>query len=159
MIDYERKPCLLNQIISVSIIKKHIKLCWSSLHRLYYSWFCDESMERNNNRRNDRYVMVNPLHLKPVLKPMHSYIERTRDSGRKYAVIHIKNITRQIGLIQYSANAVTYKVIQSTARDVEDCKMTFFYFFHSLYHIYISESDIISIHFIKLILYLLYFLS
>jgi hypothetical protein len=33
---------------------------------------------------------------------MHSCIERTSDSGRKYAVIHIKNIARQVGLIQYS---------------------------------------------------------
>jgi hypothetical protein len=31
--------------------------------------------------------------------------------GRKYAVIYIKNITHQVGLIQYSANAVAYKVI------------------------------------------------
>jgi hypothetical protein len=112
-------------------------------------------MERNNNRRNDHYVMINPLHLKPVLKPMHICIERTRDSDQKYAVIHIKNITRQVGLIQYSANTVAYKVIiffndniQSTARHIETCKMTFFYFFHSLYHICISQSDTISIRFI-----------
>jgi hypothetical protein len=55
--------------------------------------------------------MINPLHLKPVLKPMHNYIERTSDSCRKYAVIHIKNIARQVGLIQYSANTVAYKEI------------------------------------------------
>jgi hypothetical protein len=55
--------------------------------------------------------MINPLHLKPVLKPMRSCIERTRGSSQKYAVIHIKNITRQFGLIQYSAKAVAYKVI------------------------------------------------
>jgi hypothetical protein len=61
--------------------------------------------------------MINPLHLKSVLKPIRICVERTRDSGRskaegrKYAVIHIKNITRQVGLIQYSANAVAYKVI------------------------------------------------
>jgi hypothetical protein len=115
-------------------------------------------MERNNNRRNDRHMMINLLHFKPVLKPMHSCIERTRDSGQKYAVIHIKNITHQAGLIQYSANAVAYKVaiffndnIQSTARGIKACKMTFFYSFHSLYHIYASLSDIISICFIKLI--------
>jgi hypothetical protein len=103
-------------------------------------------MGRNTNRRNDHYVMINPLHLKPVLKPIHSCIERTRDSGRtrvlgqKYALIRIKSITRQVRLIQYSANAVAYKVIiffndniQSTARDIEACKMT--YSFHSLYHI------------------------
>jgi hypothetical protein len=137
---------------------KPYQACWSSLHRLYYSWFCDESKERNNNRCNDRYVMINPLHLKSVLKPMHSYIERTRDWGRKYAVTHIKNITRQVGLNQYSANAVTYKVIilfndkmQSIERDIGAWKMTFFYSFHSLYHICISQSDTISIHFIQLI--------
>jgi hypothetical protein len=57
---------------------------------------------------------------------MQSCIERTKDLGRKYAVIHIKNITRQVGLIQYSANAVAYKVIiffndniQSIARNIE----------------------------------------
>jgi hypothetical protein len=65
--------------------QNHIKLCWSSLHRLYYSWFCDESKEMNNNRHNNRYTMINPLHLKPVLKPMHIYVERTRDSGRSKA--------------------------------------------------------------------------
>jgi hypothetical protein len=61
------------------------------------------------------------------------------------AVIHIKNITRPVGLIQYAANAVAYKVIvffndniQSTARDIEACEMTFFYSFLSLYHIYVS---------------------
>jgi hypothetical protein len=74
----------------------------------------DESKERNNNPRNDHYVMISPLHLKPVLKAMHSCIERTRDSarsrvqGRKYAVIHIKNITCQVGSIQYSASTVVY---------------------------------------------------
>jgi hypothetical protein len=115
-------------------------------------------MERNNNRRNDLYVMINPLHLKPVLKPMHSCIERTRGSSQKYAIIHIKNITRQVGLIQYSANTVAYKVIiffddnmRSTERDIEACKMTFFYSFHSLYHICFSQSDTISIRFILLI--------
>jgi hypothetical protein len=89
-------------------------------------WLADESKERNNNRRDDRYVMINPLHLKPVLKPMQSCIERTRDLGRKYVVIHIKNITRQVGLIQYSANAVAYKLIiffndniQLIARNIE----------------------------------------
>jgi hypothetical protein len=105
--------------------------------------------------------MINPLHFKPVLKPMHICIECTKDSGRskaqgrKYAVIHIKNITRQVGLIQYSANVVAYKLItfftdnmQSTERDIEICKMTFFYSFHSLYHICISQSDTISICFI-----------
>jgi hypothetical protein len=39
----------------------------------------------NNNRHNNRYTMINPLHLKPVLKPMHIYVERTRDSGRSKA--------------------------------------------------------------------------
>jgi hypothetical protein len=33
----------------------------------------------------DRYMMINPLHLKPVLKPMHICAERTRDSGRSKA--------------------------------------------------------------------------
>jgi hypothetical protein len=62
-------------------------------------------------------VIINPLHVKPVLKPTHICVECTRDSGRskaygrKYALIHIKNITRQVGLIQYSANAVAYKVV------------------------------------------------
>jgi hypothetical protein len=64
---------------------KPYQACWSSSHRLYYSWFCDESKEKNNNRCNDRYTMINPLHLKSVLKPMHSCIERTRDSGRSKA--------------------------------------------------------------------------
>jgi hypothetical protein len=71
-------------------------------------------MERNNNRRNDRHMMINLLHFKPVLKPMHSCIERTRDSGQKYAVIHIKNITHQAGLIQYSANAVDIRWLSSS---------------------------------------------
>jgi hypothetical protein len=84
------------------------------------------SVMSNNNCRNDRYVMINPLHLKPVLKPMHSCIEHTSDSGRKYAVIHIKNIAREVGLIQYLVNTVAYKVIiffnnniRSTARDID----------------------------------------
>jgi hypothetical protein len=53
------------------------------------------------------------------------------------------------------SNAVAYKVIiffndniQSTERDIEACKMTFFYSFHNLYHIWISQSDTISIRFI-----------
>jgi hypothetical protein len=29
--------------------------------------------------------MINPLHLKPVLKPMHICVECTRDSGRSKA--------------------------------------------------------------------------
>jgi hypothetical protein len=33
--------------------------------------------------------MINPLHLKAALKPIHDYIERTRNSGQKYAVIDI----------------------------------------------------------------------
>jgi hypothetical protein len=53
--------------------------CWSSLRRLYDSWFCDESKERNNNRRDDCYVIINPLQVKPVLKPTHSSTERIRD--------------------------------------------------------------------------------
>jgi hypothetical protein len=65
-------------------------------------------------------------------------IEKGWQLGQKYAVIHTKNITRQVGLIQYSANAVAYKMIQSTTRDIETCKMAFFCSFHSLYHIYIS---------------------
>jgi hypothetical protein len=63
--------------------------------------------------------------------------------GRKYAVIHIKNITRQVRLVQYSANAVVYKMIvfinddmQSIVRDIEPCKMTFFYSFHSLLYLH-----------------------
>jgi hypothetical protein len=100
---------------------------------------------------------MNSLYIKPV----YSCIKRTRDStrsnaqGREYAVIHIKNIIPQVGLMQYSANAVAYKKIiffndntQSTERDREACKMTFFYSFHSLYHICISQSDTISIRFI-----------
>jgi hypothetical protein len=52
-------------------------------------------------------------------------------------------------------------IMQSTERDVEACKMTFFYSFHSLYYICISQSDTISIRFIKLIrlLVILAFLS
>jgi hypothetical protein len=42
-------------------------------------------MERNNNRRNDRYVMINPLYIKPVVESMHICVERTRDSGRRKA--------------------------------------------------------------------------
>jgi hypothetical protein len=38
--------------------------------------------ERNNNRRSDRYVMINPPHLKPVLKPMNGCIEYSRDPAR-----------------------------------------------------------------------------
>jgi hypothetical protein len=63
--------------------------------------------------------------------------------GRKYTVIHIKNITCQVGLIQYSANTVVYKTIvfsndniQSTERDIEPCKMNFFHFFHSLSYLH-----------------------
>jgi hypothetical protein len=44
------------------------------------------SVMNNNNRRDDRYVMINPFHLKPVLKPMYSCIERTRDPIRSRGI-------------------------------------------------------------------------
>jgi hypothetical protein len=34
------------------------------------------------NRRNDRYVMINPLYIKLVVEPMYSCIEYSRDSTR-----------------------------------------------------------------------------
>jgi hypothetical protein len=43
------------------------------------------SVMSRRNRRKDRYMMINPLHLKPELKPMHICVELTRDSGRSKA--------------------------------------------------------------------------
>jgi hypothetical protein len=53
--------------------------------------------------------MISPLYIKPVVEPMHSRIGYSSDTapsrvqGQKYAVIHIKNITRPVGSSKYSS--------------------------------------------------------
>jgi hypothetical protein len=58
--------------------RKHIKLAG----RVCIDCTICGSVTSRRNRRNDCYVMINPLHLKlVVLKPMHSFIKRARGSG------------------------------------------------------------------------------
>jgi hypothetical protein len=69
-------PCLLSQIISVSTIKTIIKVAG----RVCIDCTIRASVMSRRNCRNDRYVMINPLYIKPVVEPMHSYIEYSKDS-------------------------------------------------------------------------------
>jgi hypothetical protein len=39
------------------------------------------SVMSRRNRRNDRYVMINPLYIKSVVEPMHSCIEYSSDTA------------------------------------------------------------------------------
>jgi hypothetical protein len=58
--------------------QNHIKLAG----RLCIDCTILASVMSQRSRRNDRYVMINPLYIKPMVEPMHSCVEYSRDSAR-----------------------------------------------------------------------------
>jgi hypothetical protein len=74
-----------NTIIALFIKPNHICI-YHQNHIKLASQVCIDcnirgSVMSRRNRRNNRYLMINPLYIKPVVEPMHSCIEYSSDTA------------------------------------------------------------------------------